>query len=374
MSTQPQPPCGGEGGERGPAAAIDAGGVCGRVTRDTHHHHARRHPSVATITIYHDDRYRFTETLLNKGSGKKEWIERGIGEVKLLKHKESQKIRMLMRQEKTMKVIVNHVCDPRISLQVSTRLVCPVVGVTARLRRCSPRFTTVGAIADAPSPRDALVAPSRRLTPHHSRPSAAPLVAVPLLDLVARRVAPPAASVARAAELRQRPLVGVERVRLLGRRPRGGGVCDQGACCDRETVTTRGVGASRARKALPSALFDMPCVIEVGSRNASSWNRQRRHTPTRRDRPLTSSRPVTCCGAQQFGSAENAQKFKEAFEEAQKEMARIIAGEDSAEGAEEADEAAAAIASLSTGEPTAEAGAEPAVEAPAAEAEAAPES
>lgn len=61
--------------------------------------------------------YRFAETLLNKGSGTKEWIERGVGEVKLLKHRESSKIRVLMRQERTMKVIVNHVADPRITLQ-----------------------------------------------------------------------------------------------------------------------------------------------------------------------------------------------------------------------------------------------------------------
>jgi len=61
--------------------------------------------------------FRFAETLLNKGSGKKEWIERGVGEVKLLKHRENQKIRLLMRQERTMKVIANHVADPRISLK-----------------------------------------------------------------------------------------------------------------------------------------------------------------------------------------------------------------------------------------------------------------
>jgi len=61
--------------------------------------------------------FRYTESLLNKGSGKKEWIERGVGEMKLLKHRESERIRVLMRQEKTMKVIANHVVDPRIELQ-----------------------------------------------------------------------------------------------------------------------------------------------------------------------------------------------------------------------------------------------------------------
>lgn len=29
--------------------------------------------------------YRYTETMLNKGSGKKEWIQRGVGDIKLLK-------------------------------------------------------------------------------------------------------------------------------------------------------------------------------------------------------------------------------------------------------------------------------------------------
>ena len=54
--------------------------------------------------------FRFSETLLNKGSGKKEWIERGVGEVKLLKHRENSMVRVLMRQEKTMKIICNHLC------------------------------------------------------------------------------------------------------------------------------------------------------------------------------------------------------------------------------------------------------------------------
>lgn len=60
----------------------------------------------------------FGETLLDKGTGNKTWKERGVGEVKLLRHKENSRIRILMRQEKTMKVIVNHFVDPRIGLSV----------------------------------------------------------------------------------------------------------------------------------------------------------------------------------------------------------------------------------------------------------------
>eukprot|EP00386_Alphamonas_edax_P009736 GDKI01031888.1.p2 GENE.GDKI01031888.1~~GDKI01031888.1.p2 ORF type:complete len:223 (-),score=96.23 GDKI01031888.1:233-847(-) len=37
-----------------------------------------------------------------------EWKERGVGDAKLLKHKETGKIRFLLRQEKTLKVVANH--------------------------------------------------------------------------------------------------------------------------------------------------------------------------------------------------------------------------------------------------------------------------
>lgn len=59
----------------------------------------------------------FGETLLDKGTGKKTWRERGIGEARILRHNEHQRLRLLMRQEKTMKVIANHAVDPRIKLE-----------------------------------------------------------------------------------------------------------------------------------------------------------------------------------------------------------------------------------------------------------------
>eukprot|EP00525_Craspedostauros_australis_P008649 CAMPEP_0198134428 /NCGR_PEP_ID=MMETSP1442-20131203/60068_1 /TAXON_ID= /ORGANISM="Craspedostauros australis, Strain CCMP3328" /LENGTH=207 /DNA_ID=CAMNT_0043795571 /DNA_START=976 /DNA_END=1599 /DNA_ORIENTATION=+ len=59
----------------------------------------------------------FGETLLDVGTGNKSWKERGIGEAKILRHKEHQRLRLLMRQEKTMKVIANHALDPRIKLE-----------------------------------------------------------------------------------------------------------------------------------------------------------------------------------------------------------------------------------------------------------------
>jgi len=46
----------------------------------------------------------------------KEWKERGVGDVRFMKHKESQKIRILMRQEKTLKVRLNHYVVPGLEL------------------------------------------------------------------------------------------------------------------------------------------------------------------------------------------------------------------------------------------------------------------
>jgi Ran-binding protein 1 len=59
----------------------------------------------------------YGETLLDVGSGNKSWKERGIGDIRILKHREHQRMRVLMRQEKIMKVIVNHALDPRITLE-----------------------------------------------------------------------------------------------------------------------------------------------------------------------------------------------------------------------------------------------------------------
>jgi len=45
-----------------------------------------------------------------------EWKERGIGDAKFLKHKDSGKIRILMRREKTLKICANHFLLPEFKL------------------------------------------------------------------------------------------------------------------------------------------------------------------------------------------------------------------------------------------------------------------
>ncbi|KAJ0983897.1 hypothetical protein J5N97_002253 [Dioscorea zingiberensis] len=46
-----------------------------------------------------------------------QWKERGTGSVKLLKHKEMGKVRLVMRQAKTLKICANHLVLPSIKMQ-----------------------------------------------------------------------------------------------------------------------------------------------------------------------------------------------------------------------------------------------------------------
>ncbi|KAL0327460.1 UNVERIFIED_CONTAM: Ran-binding protein 1c [Sesamum angustifolium] len=46
-----------------------------------------------------------------------QWKERGVGTVKLLKHKESGKVRLVMRQSKTLKICANHLVLPTMTVQ-----------------------------------------------------------------------------------------------------------------------------------------------------------------------------------------------------------------------------------------------------------------
>lgn len=48
-----------------------------------------------------------------------EWKERGVGQTRLLKNKENQHIRLLMRQEKTLKIRANHLGALRPALTCS---------------------------------------------------------------------------------------------------------------------------------------------------------------------------------------------------------------------------------------------------------------
>ena len=69
------------------------------------------------LCSYHSKLFQFGETLLDKGTGKKDWMERGIGEARILRHRGNGRLRFLMRCEKTKKVIANHALHSRIELK-----------------------------------------------------------------------------------------------------------------------------------------------------------------------------------------------------------------------------------------------------------------
>jgi Ran-binding protein 1 len=49
-----------------------------------------------------------------------EWKERGLGDAKLLQHKQTKIVRFVMRQEKTLKVVANHLVNPTAELKANS--------------------------------------------------------------------------------------------------------------------------------------------------------------------------------------------------------------------------------------------------------------
>ncbi|KAA8906508.1 RanBP1 domain-containing protein [Sphaerosporella brunnea] len=60
--------------------------------------------------------FKMRAKLFKFDSDAKEWKERGTGDVKLLKHKENGKTRLVMRRDKTLKVCANHYVVPNMKL------------------------------------------------------------------------------------------------------------------------------------------------------------------------------------------------------------------------------------------------------------------
>jgi len=47
-----------------------------------------------------------------------QWKERGVGQVKILEHKSTKKVRLLMRQNRTLKICANHMGEFTIQMCV----------------------------------------------------------------------------------------------------------------------------------------------------------------------------------------------------------------------------------------------------------------
>jgi len=61
--------------------------------------------------------FKLRAKLFRFSSEGNEWKERGTGDARLLQHKETQKIRLVMRREKTLKVCANHLISADMKLQ-----------------------------------------------------------------------------------------------------------------------------------------------------------------------------------------------------------------------------------------------------------------
>lgn len=61
--------------------------------------------------------FKLRAKLFRFDSEANEWKERGTGEARLLQHKDTQKIRLVMRREKTLKVCANHLISADMRLQ-----------------------------------------------------------------------------------------------------------------------------------------------------------------------------------------------------------------------------------------------------------------
>jgi RanBP1 domain len=75
--------------------------MCGRLTVA---HHVR---NILQHGMHANSRPTVLHCSYDQGSG--EWKERGVGPMKLLRHKDNDRIRLLMRQDKTLKIRANHI-------------------------------------------------------------------------------------------------------------------------------------------------------------------------------------------------------------------------------------------------------------------------
>ncbi|KAG2158913.1 ran/spi1 binding protein [Suillus bovinus] len=72
------------------------------------------------VKTYEEDEdvlFKMRAKLFRFDNNLNEWKERGTGDVKLLQHKETKKVRLVMRRDKTLKVCANHHISSEMRLQ-----------------------------------------------------------------------------------------------------------------------------------------------------------------------------------------------------------------------------------------------------------------
>jgi len=74
-------------------------------------------PKTEHKTLEEDEEVTFVARAILYRFENKEWKERGRGDLKLLKHKQTGKVRLLMRREKIFKICANHYIHPSMELK-----------------------------------------------------------------------------------------------------------------------------------------------------------------------------------------------------------------------------------------------------------------
>ena len=78
--------------------------------------HLTEKVDTATNEEKEEQMFKMRAKLFRFDRDSKDWKERGTGDVRLLKHKENQKTRLVMRRDKTLKVCANHYVVPDMKL------------------------------------------------------------------------------------------------------------------------------------------------------------------------------------------------------------------------------------------------------------------
>ncbi|OJD11699.1 hypothetical protein AJ78_07581 [Emergomyces pasteurianus Ep9510] len=103
----------------GSSKAKKDGDVADEEEADVHFEpvvHLTEKVDIKTNEELEEQTFKMRAKLFKFDRDSREWKERGTGDVRLLKHKENQKTRLVMRRDKTLKVCANHYIVPDMKL------------------------------------------------------------------------------------------------------------------------------------------------------------------------------------------------------------------------------------------------------------------
>jgi Ran-binding protein 1 len=120
IETTPKPPATTAAAEDEPTTTAAAGEEQVEASPDVHFEPVIKLEKQVETKTHEEDEivvFKMRSKLFRFDRDVNEWKERGTGDVKFLQHRESKKVRLVMRRDKTHKVCANHFISTDISLQ-----------------------------------------------------------------------------------------------------------------------------------------------------------------------------------------------------------------------------------------------------------------